>query len=80
MYVRVAGYQLVRADLELTNMPPRLRSRGMLNMTITARFTEVLPGIAMVNQLQSNTRMRTGAPALVELAQVIDIKWLKGPP
>lgn len=80
MYVRSVGYQLVRSEMELNNVPDGLRKTGALAVTISTRFTEVVPGIPMVDRLQANTRRWRGQPAYVELLQVIDIKWLKGPP
>lgn len=80
MYLRVQDYQLIRAEMELTRVPSELRSSGMTAMRITTRFTEVLPGIAIIQQVEGSTQLRGGSWHLVEIAQVLDMKWVKGPP
>jgi hypothetical protein len=80
MYVRSGDYQLIRADMELNRVPPELQSSGMTGMNITTRFTEVLPGVALLNDVESTTNFRGRIFPHVEFAQVIDLKWVKGPP
>ena len=80
MYVRSTGYQLVRAEIELSRVPPEMQSSGMTSMNITTRFTEVVPGIALLDVVESTTRFRGRPLPYIEFAQLIDLKWVKGPP
>jgi hypothetical protein len=80
MYVRSTGYQLIRADMELSRIPSELRTSGMMSMNITTRFTEVVPGIALLDVVESTTKFRGRPLPYIEYAQLIDLKWVKGPP
>jgi hypothetical protein len=80
VYVRAAGYQLIRAEMELNRIPPELRSSGMMGMSITSLFTEVVPGVAILQQVESTTKFRGQMLLRAELGQVMNMKWVKGPP
>jgi hypothetical protein len=79
MFVRAADFQLVRADLQLNRLPPEMRSSGMTSMNITTRFTEVLPGVAIIDQVESSTKFSGRPYPWVEFGQVFDMKWIRKP-
>jgi hypothetical protein len=80
MYVRAVGYQLIRADLQLTRVPSELRTSGMTGMSITMRFSEAVPGVAIIDQVESTTKFSGRPYPWIEVGQVLDLKWTKGPP
>jgi carboxypeptidase-like protein len=80
MYVRAEGYQLVRADLDVNKLSSELRSSGMTAVHVKLTFTEILPGVAVLDRSEADTKLRGGFPTAVELGQVFNVRWVKGPP
>ncbi len=80
IYVREDGYQLVRADMELTGVPPELGTTNMKGMRVQATFTEVVPGVPITATVESMETLRGTPDGIGERVAVMNVHWVKDPP
>lgn len=75
MYLRVDGYQLVGTETRLNRIPSQLRGSGLTDVTVTARFSEIVTGVPVLDEWQMTSRYRYPASTRVEIGQVFALKW-----
>lgn len=73
MYLRNDDYQLVGLVASLNRIPSQFRP--LLEYTVRARFSEIVPGIPMLAGGEMTNRYRSPTLPRVEIGQVIDIRW-----
>jgi hypothetical protein len=75
MFLRADGYQLVATVSKLNRIPSHLRNSGLQEVTVRARFSEIVSGVAVLDEWDLTTRYRRPQPPRTEIGQVFGIKW-----
>jgi hypothetical protein len=74
IYLRVEDYQLVSTVTVLNKMPSMFRSSGMQTLAVTAKFSEIVPGIPVLDEWVLESRYRgPRQPPSVELGQIMSV-------
>lgn len=73
MYLRAEDHQLVGLVASLNRIPSQFRP--LLEYTVRARFSEIVPGIPILAGWEMTNRFRSPTLPRVEIGQVIDIRW-----
>ena len=75
LYLKVDGYQLVGSFTSLNRIPISVRRAGVEEVTVRAKFTEIVTGIPVLDDWEFVSRY--GRPNLprIEIGQVFNLKW-----
>jgi hypothetical protein len=79
IYLRARDYELLRSDVVLSKISTQLHRMGIRSKVISTTFHEIVPGVPILWYIESNTGVDGSAPQ-VEVGQVFDVRWVKGPP
>jgi hypothetical protein len=75
LYLRVDGYQLVGSVTSLNRIPPSVKRGGVEDVTVRAKFTEIVAGIPVLDEWEFVSRYRRGNEPRIEIGQVFNLKW-----
>jgi hypothetical protein len=76
VYLKADGYQLVGSVTKLTRIPPSLKRGGLEDVTVSAKFTELVPGIPVLDEWEFVSGYGKRRSPGIERGQVFNIKWL----
>jgi hypothetical protein len=79
LYLRRNDYQLVSSLTTLNRIPGQFYGSGMSGVSVTARFTEIVPGVPVLDQwvLESRFKSKRQPPA-VETGDILSVIYLSG--
>lgn len=76
LYLKVDGYQLVGTFSRLNRISPRMRRNGLEEYFHEARFTEIVPGVPLIQSWELVNRYRSDdRPHFVQRGRVIGVEW-----
>lgn len=76
MYLRVDNYQLVGLLTKLNKVPPQLRISGVEQVSVRAKFAEIVSGFPVLEEWELTTKLHRPNLPRIELGQMINLRWL----
>jgi hypothetical protein len=76
MFLRTDGYQLIGLVAKLNKVPPQFRMSGLEEVSVRAKFTELVTGIPVLDEWTLTSRFRKPTLPRVEVGQVFNLKWI----
>jgi hypothetical protein len=79
LYLRTSDYQLVTSVTTLNRIPGQFYGSGMSEVGVTARFTEIVPGVPVLDQWVLESRFKSKRlPPAVETGDILSVIYLNG--
>lgn len=75
IYLNVGNYQLVGLAFKLNRIQPEFARGGVTEVSLRARFREIVDGVPVLAEWELTNKFRGAAPPRVEQGQVISVRW-----
>jgi hypothetical protein len=75
IYLHAERYQLVGLEFKLNRLPAQFSRGGLQEVSVRARFRELVEGIPVLSEWELTNKSRAPALPRVEQGQVIKVKW-----
>jgi hypothetical protein len=75
LFLKLDGYQLVGSITSLNRIPPSVKRGGVEDVTVRAKFTEIVSGIPVLDEWEFVSRYQRGNEPRIEIGQVFNLKW-----
>ena len=76
LYLRARDYQLVGTTTTLNRIPPQFWRSGLEDVTVRARFGEIIGGVPTLDEWEMTRRFRPPQATRIERGQVFRLQWV----
>ena len=76
MYLRADNYQLVGLLTKLNRIPSQLRNAGVEEVSVRAKFSEIVAGFPVLEEWELTNRARRPNLPRIEFGTMFNLKWL----